>query len=64
MKHDSSKLNWEDITDKEIKVNGEDIRLNIGADRIGSVSSFFFNRSDLTCKSTNKRYKKERVQVG
>ncbi len=37
--------------------------MNINGDSIGGVSSFFFNRYDLTCKSTNRRYKKEKVQV-
>jgi hypothetical protein len=40
------------------------LKLSINGDSIGGASSFCFNRNDLTCKSTNRRFKRERIQVG
>ena len=59
-----NKIDWDQIIDKQIKVNGEDLKLSINEDHIGIVSNLIFNRVDITSKSTNRRYKKERVQVG
>jgi len=61
---DPSKLNWNDLTDKEIKVNGEDLKVSIDGDSIAAVNGFCFHRIDITSKSSNKRFKRESVQVG
>jgi hypothetical protein len=59
-----SAFSWDGLTDKEIKVNGEDVTIRIGDSPVGSLSSLFFHRYDLTRKQNNRRFKRERVQVG
>jgi hypothetical protein len=61
---DPTKLNWSDLTDKEIKVNGSELRLSIDGDAIAAVDGFCFHRIDITSKASNKRFKRETVQVG
>lgn len=58
LERDPSALNWEDLTDKEIKVNGENLRLSIKGDPIGTVSNLCFNRQEVTCKSSNRKHKR------
>lgn len=64
LEQNPNKIDWDNIVDKEIKVNGEDLKLSINEDVIGKISNLIFNRVDITSKSTNRRYKKERVQIG
>lgn len=63
MRQDPSKINWNDLTDKEIKVNGSDLKVNIDGDDIAAIDGLCFHRIDISSKSTNRRFKRENVQV-